>query len=211
MTVEVSVLEKITHTAKEEFLCYGYKDASLRNIAAASGVTTGAIYTYFKDKNALFEAIVDPVYTQVERIFSEISETYYTDDAIISGISFEKSISDLKKIYKFIYDNYDLFRLLVVGAEGSSRADFIHSIVDYEVEHTLAYLEKWNERNHLKKPKLSRALIHTISEGYINALLEPVRHNMGHGEALEDLEFLVMFYTGGWQSVFSVLFENRNT
>jgi hypothetical protein len=39
----------------------GLSESLSRGIAAAAGVTTGAIYTYFKDKNALFEAIVDPV------------------------------------------------------------------------------------------------------------------------------------------------------
>jgi AcrR family transcriptional regulator len=203
LIAEASVQEMIIHSAKEEFLQHGYKDASLRNIAAASGMTTGAIYTYFKDKNALFEAIVDPVYSHVERLFSELSESYYTAEAIVGDISPEKSMADLNQVYSYIYDNFDLFRLLVVGAEGSSRADFIHSIVDCEVNHTLAYLEKWKDTRNVTCSKISRAIIHTISEGYINVLLEPVRHNQTREEALKNIEVLVVFYTGGWKSVFN--------
>jgi AcrR family transcriptional regulator len=197
----LSVKEIVLYCAKQEFLQYGFKDASLRSIAAAADMTTGAIYTYFKDKNELFEAIVEPVCAKVEAIFSELSKSYYNADTIVSNISIEKSIADLHQIYEFIYDNFDLFRLLVVGAEGSSRAEFVHTIVDYEVEHTLAYIERMNTNKNTNF-QINRASIHAISESYINALLEPVRHNMSYEEALKNLEFLVTFYTGGWQSIF---------
>ena len=36
----------------------GFKNASLRSIAQAAGVTTGAIYGYYPDKAALFDALV---------------------------------------------------------------------------------------------------------------------------------------------------------
>ena len=41
---------------KKEFLNHGFMGASLRNIAASLGVTTGAIYRYYTDKEALFDA-----------------------------------------------------------------------------------------------------------------------------------------------------------
>ena len=207
---ELSTQEKIMQFAKLEFLQHGFKDSSLRNISAAAGVTTGAIYAYFKDKNALFEAIVDPLILQVEGIFCELSESYYNENAIVSNITFQKSLGDLYQIYEFIYNNFDVFRLLVVGAEGSSRADFIHTLVEHEVKHTLAYSERLKEnKNNCIGIQISLTSIHIISESYINALLEPVRHNMSKEEALKNLEFLVTFYTGGWQSVFSTMFDKK--
>jgi AcrR family transcriptional regulator len=203
---ELSVEEKIMYFAKREFQNCGFRDASLRNIAAAANMTTGAIYTYFKDKNTLFEAIVDPVCTQVEGIFKELSSSYYNSNAIVCDITFQKSLADLQLIYDFIYQNFDIFRLLVVGAEGSSRSNFVHSIVDYEVTHTLAYLEQL-KASRSSDAQIDCAVIHAISEGYINALLEPVRHNMNREDALKNLNTLVIFYTGGWQSVFNELFN----
>lgn len=204
----LSVQEKIIHFAKQEFLQYGFNDASLRNIAAAAGMTTGAIYTYFKDKNALFEAIVDPVYSQVEGIFEELSASYYNADTVLCDITFQKSIDDFEEIYGFIYKHFDLFRLLVVGANGSSRSNFVHTIVDYEVQHTLIYLERMKRSKNIDA-QIDCTILHIISESYINALLEPVRHNMSYEEALENLSFLVIFYTGGWQSIFNELFSKK--
>lgn len=209
MNNELSVQQKIIHFAKQEFLHYGFKDASLRNIATAAGMTTGAIYTYFKDKNALFEAIVDPVFAKVEDIFEELSASYYNSNAIISDITFQNSLEDLYLIYDFIYKHFDVFRLLVVGADGSSRCDFVHTIVAHEVKHTLDYLEKMKISKNINT-QIDSTIIHIISESYINALLEPVRHNMSHKEALKNLNFLVIFYTGGWQSIFNELFNKKN-
>jgi AcrR family transcriptional regulator len=203
---ESSVKEKIMHFAKQEFLNCGYQDASLRNIATAAGMTTGAIYTYFKDKGALFAAIVDPVCIQIEGVFSELSKSYYTTDSIVSELTFQKTLVDLNLIYNFIYKNFDVFRILVVGADGSSRSNFIHTIVDQEVRHTIAYLERIQTNKDID-PQKYRTIIHIISESYIDALLEPVRHNMNHNDALKNLDFLVTFFTGGWQSVFKELFD----
>jgi len=193
--------QKILVFAKQEFLRHGYKDASLRNIASASGVTTGAIYTYFKDKNALFEAIVSPVCRQVEVIFEEMSQSYYNEDTVLSDITVQKSLEDLLVVYQFIYDHFEIFRLLVVGAEGSSRSNFVHTIVEYEVKHTMAYLKRVKGAKHLNV-HINYTALHMIAEGFINAIFEPVRHNMSHEEALENVKFLIIFYTGGWQNVF---------
>lgn len=197
--------EKVLFFGKQEFLQKGFRNASLRNIASAAGVTTGAIYTYFKDKNALFEAIVASVCGQVEGMFTQLSASYYTDEGVVGELSTRNTIADLRRIYGFIYDNFDVFRLLVVGAEGSSKADYVHTIVDYEVEHTFKYLDRLR-RDKGSDAKLNRTVVHIVSESYINALLEPVRHNMSYEEATGNLDFLCAFYTGGWKSVFHELF-----
>lgn len=81
-------------------------------------------------------------------------------------------------------------------------------IVDHEVSHTFAYLERLKASKGLDT-QIDCAVIHAISEGYINALLEPVRHNMSHEEARKNLNILVIFYTGGWHSVFNELFNEE--
>ena len=40
----------ILDTAKKEFMEKGYNDASVRSIAKQAGLTTGAIFRYFADK-----------------------------------------------------------------------------------------------------------------------------------------------------------------
>ena len=208
MNEKMNTQEKLLLYGKREFLQNGFQNASLRNIAAAAGLTTGAIYGYFQDKNALFDAIVTPVCRQVEQMFHDLSTLYYNDSGIVGEITLQGTINDLHKIYGFIYENFDAFRLLVVCAEGSSKADYIHTMVDYEVTHTLLYLSRLSREKSVEA-KLNRTLIHIISDSYINAILEPVRHNLSYEQAIENLDFLCTFYTGGWNSVFQSLFEGK--
>ena len=50
--------ERLLESASREFLSNGYQKASLRTICRNAGVTTGALYFFFKDKSALFHALV---------------------------------------------------------------------------------------------------------------------------------------------------------
>ena len=49
----------LLEAGKKEFLAHGFQGASLRDIAASLGVTTGAIYRYYTDKAELFSALVE--------------------------------------------------------------------------------------------------------------------------------------------------------
>ncbi|MDO5718828.1 MAG: TetR/AcrR family transcriptional regulator, partial [Tissierellia bacterium] len=52
-----SLNPKILKAAGEEFNKNGFKKATLRHIAKMAGVTTGAIYIRYKNKDELFYAL----------------------------------------------------------------------------------------------------------------------------------------------------------
>ena len=52
--------EKIIQTATKEFLGYGFENASMRWIAAEVGLTVGALYRHFANKEDMFAALVEP-------------------------------------------------------------------------------------------------------------------------------------------------------
>ncbi|HUW41332.1 MAG TPA: TetR/AcrR family transcriptional regulator [Rectinemataceae bacterium] len=49
---------RIIEAAMEVFGEQGFQATTLKDIAAGAGISTGSIYTYFKDKEALFQAAV---------------------------------------------------------------------------------------------------------------------------------------------------------
>ena len=53
--------DRLLKAAMREFALRGYKGASLRQICASAGVTTGALYFFFKNKEDLFRTVVAPV------------------------------------------------------------------------------------------------------------------------------------------------------
>ena len=68
---ELETREKLLESAMAEFSENGYMKASLRKICADAGVTTGALYFFFKNKNDLFKAIVDEPLKELCRLLTE--------------------------------------------------------------------------------------------------------------------------------------------
>lgn len=51
--------EAILQSAKEVFAIYGFKKANIEDIASKLGLTKGAVYHYFKNKEDIFSAVVE--------------------------------------------------------------------------------------------------------------------------------------------------------
>lgn len=66
--------QKLIESGKAEFLKRGYAKANLRDICQAAGVTTGAFYFSFANKEALLAAILDPVIADYERMCRMLSQ-----------------------------------------------------------------------------------------------------------------------------------------
>lgn len=66
--------EKLLAAAAREFSAHGYDGASLRQICSVAGVTTGALYFFFKNKEDLFRTVVAPVTEPVAAVLSAAEE-----------------------------------------------------------------------------------------------------------------------------------------
>jgi len=67
--------ERVLLAARDCFSQYGYNKTTNKDIAAAAGITTGAIYHYFESKQSLFAAVTaevnDVVFDEFERVVAE--------------------------------------------------------------------------------------------------------------------------------------------
>ncbi|HIK29060.1 MAG: TetR/AcrR family transcriptional regulator [Oscillatoriaceae bacterium SKW80] len=55
----VEKVEQILKGAIQEFLAHGYAATSMDRVALAAGVSKATVYSYFRDKEALFSALVE--------------------------------------------------------------------------------------------------------------------------------------------------------
>lgn len=61
-TLKPEVRERINNAAAVVFEKYGYERASMRTIAQKARMTAGNLYRYYKNKETLFEALVEESY-----------------------------------------------------------------------------------------------------------------------------------------------------
>ena len=64
---------RLLKAARQEFLQNGYARANLRAICKAAGVTTGAFYFSFPNKEALLAAILDPVIAEYQAMARDLA------------------------------------------------------------------------------------------------------------------------------------------
>jgi len=79
MSEELQTKQKLLESAKADFLEHGFKNASLRRICKNAGVTTGALYFFFKGKEDIFEAVISEPLAMFEKMFERLVNTEFTD------------------------------------------------------------------------------------------------------------------------------------
>lgn len=160
--------EKIINVATQEFLKNGYQAASLRKIAKAACITTGAMYGYYKSKEELFNNIVVDV-------GDKFKEYYLTKGS-------DKNIID------YIYQNFEIFRLIICYSKGTSYEEYLDYLVDEKVYQ-------------LNEQGLDDKLSHIINHSYLFGFFEIVRHQMSKKQAEKFVSDLQEFYQAGWNKL----------
>lgn len=197
------VYEAVLACAKMEFLEKGYKDASLRVIAQAAGTSTGSIYTRFKDKAGLFDAIAGPAADQLKDMFVEIQENFHSlDDSTQEAEMGEYTSRHQMEMLEYIYDHFDEFRLLLDCSDGTRFSGFVDELVDIEVEYTYKYMEVINCES-VKSGVVTEDFIHIIVTAYFNGMFEVVRHNMSRDDARKYIRLLNRYHMQGFSTVFN--------
>ena len=192
---------KMLEVGKKEFLAKGFKDASLRKIVAEAGFTKGAFYGYYPDKAALFEALVSEAADGLVNMFKAAQDAHF--DLIPSGDtvkSRELSTEYLRHFISYVYDHFDEFKLVLCCAEGTKYENYIHELVELEVERAEKYYRLLRRKNKIKG-SVSRELHHMITSAYFTAAFETVVHDMTRKKAMGYIEELAAFFNSGWDGI----------
>jgi len=196
------IYEKVHECAKTEFLSKGFKDASLRTIALAAGTSTGSIYTRFHNKEGLFHAIVAPVVDDLRSWFLEVQEEFYQKD-----IDYQKqnmstySGAEADKLVSYIYDHYDVFKLLIECSEGTEFSDFLNELVEVEMDYTVKFMECTGD-DAIRNGCVSDEFLHIVTSAYFSGIFEMVRHDMKREDGMLYAKQLREFYYAGFSKIY---------
>ena len=195
----------ILDTAKREFLEKGYSAASVRTIAKKAGLTTGAIFRYYADKAALFEALVSEAADGLVEQFKAAQEAHFElipKDR--TAQSRDLSTEYLRHFVNYVYDRFDEFKLVLCCAEGTKYANYIHDLVELDVERTETYYRLLREKGKIKG-SISHELHHMITSAYFTAVFETVVHDMPREQAMGYVEEIAVFFNSGWEGLLKLV------
>ena len=175
---ESTTLKNILSAGKAEFLEKDFNSASLRNIVKTAGVTTGAFYGYFSGKEALFAALVEEHAKAIMNIFMSAQEDFekLPDEEKANHMGVESRTS-LNEIVDYIYEHFDEFKLIICKSEGTSYENFIHNMVEIEVEETYQFIDALRSQGK-DVPNIEKAVCHMIVSGMFSGIFELIEHDM---------------------------------
>ena len=190
--------EKLIESGKAEFMEKGYNKASLRSICANVGVTTGALYFFFKDKADLFDAIVGDTYKGLMEI---IQAHCAEDEEIIASGNYNFDMDDHSDIAQIIihhiYTNYDAAILLLKKSQGSEYEGILDNIIDVTEKHSIKVMELVLEKQD-KKKKVNNYMLHLVIHIVVDAFVNLVTHEPDESKALANIRKVFKMTMQNW-------------
>ena len=201
------VMEEILKAAKEEFLTLGYTEASMRNIAKKANLTTGSLYYRFLDKAEMLDAVVGNEAEELLAMFKRIQNDFAKKEIEnqVSGMG-SYTENGLHVMIDYIYDHYDVFKIIICKSKGSKYEFYIDSLVDIEVENTYRFINELKEKK-LKVREPSEDLIHILCTSFFASIFEVVQHDMKREEALKYADAIYAFNEAGWSVLLGLDFK----
>lgn len=196
------VTEKLMECAKEEFLMNGYENASLRVIAEKAGYTKGVIYIRYPDKESLYRSLVQPVADGLcdflQKSFQNFGEMPGEEQK-----SQRRTYADdgMSRMIDYIYENFDLFKILLTSGETEIYQEVLHRIIDLDVACTTRFIEQTGN-DAFSSGRLTPELAHILCCAFYSGFFEIVMHDMPKEQAKEHIQRLRKFYNMGWKTIF---------
>lgn len=207
MVKDKETRKKLLDSAKQEFLEKGYMKASLRTICKNAGVTTGALYFFFQDKEDLLKQLVEePLKGLISKVELHFSDEMNMKSAVIAVHDDSSDIKAAKEIVHFMYQHFDIFQILLTKSQGSAYEDIVSRFADGIEEHYNSLAGQITEKFGIQKP--DQYMIHWLSHIQIDAFIHLLTHEPDEEKAVRHMEEIVVYLLSGWNGLFSC---NRKT
>lgn len=198
MKSDIQTREKLLEAAKKEFMDKGYMGASLRNICKEAGVTTGALYFFFKDKEDLFGSLVEEPLQQMQDHMNQHYEWEMKDfkQPVIEKHDFNEDVKVARGIVDYLFQHHDIFTLLLTKSNGSKYENCTDIFVEITQAQYRIHADKLS--TYYNVDRISDYMIHWISHLQIFSFVQLIKHNITREEAEEQIDAIIKFLTNGW-------------
>lgn len=140
-SVSAETKAAILSSALDDFSEHGFQGASLRRIASNAGVTTGAIYCFFKGKDELFEAVLN---TATEPLMDFLNRHYEYEISVIGTTKSREADIDYviaNNIMNFYFKNRKTWDILIHHLGHPIVRKFTSTFIDSSVKHYMTMVK----------------------------------------------------------------------
>lgn len=196
---------KLLASAREEFLREGYMKASLRNICKNAGVTTGALYFFFKDKADLYDCIVKDTVDGIKKVMNEhfmleydLAKSEALGDMLESDNS--RDFEDTMNIIHILYGHREDVIMLLTKSQGSPYEGVLNLFIETAEKH---YENMARQMERIKPQKqIDNKLMHWLAHQMIEVFVYMITHIEEEQQAMQFMEQSVSYMVAGWYGLF---------
>ena len=197
--------EKIIKSAFEEFMKYGFQKASLHKISERAGITTGALYTRYKNKDALFCSLIQNMFTAVQEKSTSVANRYYEVQRTGDISKMIDAIKEEEKIYlDILFEYYDECILFFCKNAGSSIEIMINKMMDQKGEQTVEFIKTLPGINEKNIDLDGIGMIMTEQFQIYRMILEK---GYSKEKAVSCMKTFEVYVDAGWKALFEKLYE----
>ena len=195
--------EKVKKAIREEFLEKGYENASIRSIGKRAGMTSAGLYRHYADKEAMFNAMVEPLVNSIKEWTKNHTDRKYelAGEAASGSDLFGETFVDMIK--DVILPRRDEFRLLMNCSGGTKYENFIHDFVEDNQKEFLNAIRYLKEKGY-PVIDVDEEELHMLLSAYLTACFEPVIHDFEDEKLEKYLNTVREFFMPGWLKVMGV-------
>ena len=179
--------------------------ASLRKICAGAGVTTGALYFFFNDKEDLFAAIVEQPFNELKKLLLEhfaaeheipLSEMYKHIENGHDALS--------SALIHHLYTNRDPFMLLLTKAQDTRFERCVDEMADM-IDKAFRSMARVMARQ-LPDKRVNSYMLHWLSHMIVDAFVHLITHEPNEKKAVKTMTRIMNFFVKSWVEL---VFENK--
>ncbi|MBE5874747.1 MAG: TetR/AcrR family transcriptional regulator [Lachnospiraceae bacterium] len=197
---------KLLQSARDEFMEKGYMKASLRNICKNAGVTTGALYFFFEDKAALFDAVIGEA---VQSVYG-IVRGHFEEEVVLAENSGRLTLPErgeaddfeiAKEMIHLMYRYRDDILLVLTKSQGTR----YESIADEFIELTEMHYRSMADKMHLAYPDkvIDDRFVHWLAHEQIDIFIYMITHIDEEEEAVRFMSQAVTYMMSGWYGLYT--------
>ncbi len=198
------VKARILNAAKAEFLNYGFKGTSMRNISKIAQISTSNIYNYYTNKNELLKDVLKPLMNKFKEIQTNHNAPEFLNLEVFESPEYKNTHIEL--FVDLICTYKEELKLLLFHSYGSDYENFRETFSDNQVKIGKEYLKLLKINHPDININIPDFFMHTFSSWIFGTIGELVFHDVSEKELRVILDNYFTFTIAGWNK----LIENSN-